>query len=389
MEGVLRASLAIGIVAVLSGSYFAYRRQDLRAIPVYWGMYALLVLIAVWRRLPYDVRAGGLLLLAYAVGIADLLAVGKGGESRLFLLVVPFLATLFFGWRGGGLSLALAGLTMVGFGWAFSAGYLAAPTEEPSSSLNPYSWLINTVVLLLLGSLIAVSLTYVLDHVIPTLRRALARSRSLTQDLEQHRNRLLERAQALKRKALHLEISADVGRTITSILDTDQLLHETVELIHDRFGWYLVAIFLLDESGDQLHLAAAAGEVGAQVLSQGLQLPVAETNLVGRAAKRRRPRVASNVADYAAHQPYPLLPRTTSEVALPLVVGDRLLGVLDIESRESAAFNANDVKILQGLADQVAIAIRNADRVQGETALLETTSATSRESTSDGGGGRG
>jgi GAF domain-containing protein len=370
VERLLRASLVIGILALLGGSYFAYRSQDLWAIPVYMGVYALLVLITVWRRSPSAFRVGGLLLLVYVVAIADLFLVGKGGVFRLLLLTLSFLATLFFGRRGGVVSLALVVLTMVGFGWAFSAGYIAVPIEEQASSTSPLSWLSNTVVLLALVSLIAVSL----DYVVPRLAGALTRSLSVAEDFEEYRYRLQGQARALERRVLWLETSAEVGRAIAPILDIDRLLHETVDLIHDRFGWYLVAVFLLDESAEQVDLAAVAGKAGAQVLAGGLQLRVAETSLVGWTAKHRRPSVASNVAEDGVHRPYPLLPRTASEVALPLLVGDRLLGVLDLEAEEPGAFDEDDVKVLQVLADQVAIAIQNTQRVREEAALLEATS---------------
>jgi hypothetical protein len=388
INGLLRILMVVGGLALLVGLYFAFGRQDLWAIPLYLGMYGLLALITMWKRLPYTIRVEGLLFLLYAVGIVDLLLVGKAGELRLLLLTLPILATLFFGWRGGGISLALAGLTMIGFGWVFSAGYLVAPLERQASSTNPFSWLGNTAFLLLLGSLMAVSLAYVTDYVIPRLRGALDRSRSLTSDLEEHRDGLLERAGVLKRKALNLEISTEVGRAVTSILDTNQLLHEAVTLIHTRFGWHRAAIFLLDDSGQRLHLAASAAALEAQVPSEVQALSVGETSLVGQAARHRRPRVASHLAKHPARHPYPLLPRTASEVALPLVVDGRLLGVLDIESKESEAFDAIDVRVLQGLADQVAIAIQTARKFQEKTASLATESPISRKSTSDGRGSR-
>jgi GAF domain-containing protein len=370
IEGLLRALLVVGILALLGGSYFAFRSQDLWVIPVYIGLYALLVLITVWRRLPCTVRIGGLLLLAYAVSMADLFRVGRVGEFRLFLLALPFLATLFLGRRGGAVSLALVVLTMLGFGWAVSTGSIALPLEKQAISPNSLSWLSNAAVLLVLGSLMVVSL----DYFVSRLAGALTGNLSLTRDLEEHRDRLQERARALRRQALQLEVSAEVGRAVTSILDIDQLLHQTVELIHDRFGWYFVAVFLLDESGERVDLAAAAGEAGAQMLAKGLQLSVAETSLVGWSAKHRRPRIASNVGEDGLYRPYPLLPRTASEVAFPLIVDDHLLGVLDLESEESGAFDENDVKVLQGLADQVAVAIQNAYRAHEEAALLEATS---------------
>jgi len=316
-ELLFRASLAIGILAALIASYLAFRSQDIWAIPVYVGAGALLVLITLWSRLQTTLRIGGLLLVVYAMGLVDLLRVGKGGELRPLLLVVPFLATLYLGRRGGIVSLIVIALTMVGFGWAFTAGFLPVPMDMEASSARPLSWLTSAGVLLVLGSLVA----YTLDYVVQRLVEALIRNRLLTRDLEEHRSRLLEHTGPMERRAHLLKISAEVGQAVTSILDADHLLRESVELIRDRFGWHAVALYLLEKDGEQLRLAAAAGEAGAHVPAEGVQLRVAETSLVGWCAKHRRPRVASDVADDEGYRPFPLLPRTAAQAGIPLLVG--------------------------------------------------------------------
>jgi GAF domain-containing protein len=258
---------------------------------------------------------------------------------------------------------------MVGFGWAFAAGFIAVPMEMEASSARPLSWLTSAGVLLVVGSLVA----YTLDYVVQRLVEALIRNRSLAHDLEEHRSRLLEQTWPMERRAHLLKIRAEVGQAVTSILDADQLLRESVELIRDRFGWHSVALYLLEKDGEQLRLAAAAGEAGAQMLAEGVQLRVGETSLAGWSAKHRRPRVASDVGDGDVHPPFPLPPRTAAQAAIPLTVESRLLGVLDVEANEKEAFDELAVEVLEGLAGQVAAAIDNARRLQEEATLLEAT----------------
>ena len=254
-EVLFRASLVIGILAALIASYLAFRNQDIWAIPVYVGAWAMLALITVWRSLPSALRVGVLLLVVYVVGLIDLLRVGKGGELRPLLLVMPFLATLFLGRRGGIASLIVIALTMVGFGWAFTEGFIAVPVERQASSASPLSWLSSAIVLIVLGSLAAHSV----DYVVQRLAEALTRNRSLAQDLEGHRGRLAEQSGPMERRAHLLKISAEVGRAVTSILDAEQVLRETVELMRDRFGWHSVAVYLLEGGGERLRLAATSG----------------------------------------------------------------------------------------------------------------------------------
>lgn len=210
------------------------------------------------------------------------------------------------------------------------------------------------------------------------------RLQALYAELEERvneRTRALQEANyALQRRAIQLEASAEVGRAITSMFEVDALLRKTVELIRDRFGFYHAGIFLLDSAGEWAVLHEATGEAGARMKVQGHRLPVGETSMVGWTALHRQARVALDVGEDAVHFANPLLPYTRSEITLPLMVGGRLLGVLDVQSTEEAAFEEDDVRVLQGMADQIAVAIENARRISEEAALLEATSPIFRAS---------
>ncbi len=196
----------------------------------------------------------------------------------------------------------------------------------------------------------------------------------LVAQVEEHARALRETNEALRRRAVQLETNIEIGRAITSIFDVDQLLRQTVELIRDRFGFYHVGIFLLDETGEWAVLREATGEAGAQMKAQGHRLAVDGTSMVGWTALHREPRIAWDVGKDAVRFAHPLLPRTRSEMTLPLMVGGRVLGVLNVQSEEEAAFDQDDMRTLQSMADQVAIAIENASRLSDEAALLEATS---------------
>jgi len=195
------------------------------------------------------------------------------------------------------------------------------------------------------------------------------------EDRVRERTRALQEANyALQRRAIQLEATAEVSRSIISIFNVDELLRKAVDLIRDRFGFYHVGIFLMDEAGEWAVLREATGEAGAQMKAQGHRLQVGETSMVGWTALHRRPRIALDVGEDAVHFANPLLPYTRSEMTLPLMVGGRLLGVLDVQSTEEAAFDEDDIRTLQSMADQLAIAIENARRLSETAALLEATS---------------
>jgi len=203
---------------------------------------------------------------------------------------------------------------------------------------------------------------------------------SLVQQVEDRGKALQEVNYALQRRAIQLETSTEVGRVITSIFDVDQLLNQTVNLIRDRFGFYHAGIFLLDETGRWAVLKEATGRAGAQMKAQAHRLAVNDNSMVGWTAAHREARIALYADEDAIRFANPLLPHTRSEMTLPLMIGERTLGVLNVQSTEEAAFDEDDVRALQSMANQIAVAIENARRVSDEASLLEATSPIFRAS---------
>jgi len=187
--------------------------------------------------------------------------------------------------------------------------------------------------------------------------------RALTQALERNEKlyeqnlRLLKKAQ---RRARLLEAGARVGHSITSILKLDKLLNATVDIICDEFDFYYAAIFLVDESGEWAILHAGRGEAGQQMIAQGHRLWVGGQSMVGTATQLGQARIALDVDKETVHFKNPLLPHTRSEIALPLVVSDQIIGALSVQSTQEIAFDQDDITALQTLADQLAVAIDNA-----------------------------
>ncbi len=168
-----------------------------------------------------------------------------------------------------------------------------------------------------------------------------------------------ERTKDLERQAVQLQTAAEVARDASTLQDIDELLNRTVNLVHDRFGFYHAGIFLLDERNEFAFLRAANSEGGQEMLRQGHRLKVGQTGLVGYVTSSGEPRIALDVDTDAVHFAHRLLPKTRSEVALPLIVAGNIIGALDIQSIESNAFDEGDITVLQVLADQLAVAIEN------------------------------
>jgi GAF domain-containing protein/HAMP domain-containing protein len=172
-------------------------------------------------------------------------------------------------------------------------------------------------------------------------------------------------------RTAQLQAAADISRATASVRNLDDLLRLALDLIRDRFGYYHASIFLLDSPGDYAVLRESTGPVGAQLKARGHRLAVGSQSLIGWITANRQPRVALDVAEDPFHFRNPLLPDTRSELAIPLVAGDRLLGALDVQSREPNAFSPGSIQVLQTLADQLSVAIENAELFQRTQASLE------------------
>ncbi len=164
----------------------------------------------------------------------------------------------------------------------------------------------------------------------------------------------------LKRQNEYLAAAAEIGRLVTSTLDLNTIFSRTVNLVCERFGYYHAAIFVVEETGFNVSLREATGPAGAEMKAKGHSLPINDKSIVGKVALSGEPIVANDALRDSAHRPNPLLPDTRAEAALPLRVGSRIIGALDIQSVTPGAFVPDDLSVLQILADQVAIAIDNA-----------------------------
>ena len=171
---------------------------------------------------------------------------------------------------------------------------------------------------------------------------------------------ILERTGSLEKRSHQLEATAQVARETAAIRDIGELLTYSTQLISEHFGYYHAGIFLLDDTRKFAILQAANSEGGHQMLARGHKLGIGQTGVVGHVAATGLPRIALDVGSDAFFFGNPDLPQTRSEIALPMKIRNRIIGVLDVQSIEPSAFTETDLEILQVLADQISLAIENA-----------------------------
>jgi GAF domain-containing protein/HAMP domain-containing protein len=211
-----------------------------------------------------------------------------------------------------------------------------------------------------------------------TLNHMSSTTQNLVTNLEEL---VVERTQVIEKRFAQIQAVAEVGKAVAAQRDLEELLNLTTQLINSRFGFYHIGIFLLDPRSEYAILVAANSSGGKKMLAREHKLKVGTEGIVGTVAGSGEARIALDVGEDAVYFDNPDLPQTRSEMALPLIAGGEVLGVLDVQSMEANAFSADDVPTLQILADQLAIAVQNARMLKDtQEALFAARKATGEKS---------
>jgi len=209
-------------------------------------------------------------------------------------------------------------------------------------------------------------LTVVLTFLLIALNRSRDREERARQvQMNVVNEQLLELSQSLEQRveqATHsLELTVRVGQRISRLRDLDTVLFESMEDIHATYNLYYAQVYLLDKVGRTLELRAGRGEIGQKLVIQGHHLLVDMDSLYGMAVINRKTVIVEDTHTSIIYKPNPMLPETRSEMAIPLVAGDRILGVLDLHSRLVGELSADNLSTFEILASQLAVTIVNAD----------------------------
>ncbi len=184
---------------------------------------------------------------------------------------------------------------------------------------------------------------------------------SLTSMTTRLRDLIYNLESKVEERTRDLAIASDVSRQITRVLDMEDLLPELVEKTRQGFGLYYVSLFLYDQQKHELFLEVGTGEEGQQMMSEAKPFHIdSKPSLVAQVARKRKAEIINDTRESTLHYINPFLPDTRAEAAFPMVVSDELVGVLDLQSETVGHFQENEVQIFSTLAEQIAIAVRNA-----------------------------
>lgn len=310
------------------------------------------VAIAMFAAMLFLVRRGFVQGISYvlAFSITGIIASSIAqsatvSASTLSGLLIPvMIAGLFTGGRGTVIISVVNILILSSFGYLHKQGWVASPPLTISELISFGAISFTSAVLL----------TMVSRSIQATLQRARRHQQELSELAQSLEQRVAERTQALASVA-------EVSTAASTVMDADALLQRVVDLAKEQFNFYHAHIYLLNEAGDSLVLSSGAGEVGRQMAANGHAIPLNwEQSLVARAARENKGVAVNDVTSDPDFLPNPLLPNTHAELAVPMVAGQKLIGVLDVQSDQVGRFTESDIAVQTTLASQVASAVQNA-----------------------------
>lgn len=340
-----------------------------------------LTLVLLWlgasvliQRQPQGLRVAALLITLSALAGLELLYRGPLSTAWLWLLALILMAYAFLGQRS---AYVIFGLVLAGTGGIAVLHITGGITRLGinATPISPFSWAVAVTAWLFVVGLLTASYGVAQRE----LYRALQEETALTHALEAERAalelRIEQRTRDLRRHRTYLEVASLMAREISLEADEDTLFRTALAVIQRYLGFYHAGIFILDEAKEYAILRAASSEAGQRMIAAGHRLKKGVEGIVGYVVEKGEARIALDVGKDAVHFKNPYLPDTRSEIALPIRVGQEVIGALDIQSTEMSAFSEEDIQVLQAMADQLGVALERRqliERLQHYATELET-----------------
>jgi GAF domain-containing protein len=328
-----------------------------------------LVLIAALFRFSYTVRITVFLACTYALALIELLSLGILGDSLFFFLGFIVLGTMLVSPRAGIAATILAIVTFIVIGWSML--YNQLPTINPSAAPSKIEdWISAGAALVMFGAVIIIGFRELGKE----FTEVQVRVTSTLTALSEERNNLETRVQ--ERTAQFRRIN-EVERAVAAIIDISEILPLSVKFIQDEFSFYYTAVYMMDSTEQWAELKEAAGEAGRMMKEKKHRISLNGKSTVAQVIRSKTGQIVQDVTQIRLENP--MFPYTRSMIVVPLVMGDTVLGVIEMHSSVENQFPSQDLDAYQNMANGIAIAIENARLFQEAQQSIMEMRATQRQ----------
>ncbi len=345
------------ILCVLGAAYIlvSFRTSARADLVLFISLYILLLAITLFK-IPYSIRAVGLLILVFTVGTNSILASGPWLDGSIYFIAFITLSALLFDQRVDifALIISMAALTLI-------AALEQLGLHQLKNQNLPVTTFTNWAVVIFDLSIVGAVLIYAMGQFKGNLLRIVQEISNsmnvLTTEHAQLEHRVIERTEELGILSVQLRSSASITKTIAEIQNISELMDSATSLMSDQFGYYHVGLYLLDDRNKLAFLQASSSSIGKQLVGQGFRIERDRRNIFNLVIEQKRANITSDANEYfLADSNFPL---TRSRLMTPLVIRGNVIGVLDFHSDQQQSFNTQDTEVLSILTDLVAVSIDN------------------------------
>ncbi len=340
-------SIMVGLMREYSAGQPNWNNLLLLALPAF-----TFAIIAAVRGAPFELRTVAFLGAWLFISLISIRQFGLDLESGVNLLTFVIFAFFLLGMRGGLVALAISGLTVVGAGYQIFSGQFAPASRlvAGSSGIDLFFSALNFFMLILTATLAQSNLQ---RFVTDLFNEAQALSKELDAERALLENRVADRTR-------DLETSFAITRHISEVDDKEALFASVVDQLRQQFGFYHVFVFLLNEAENRFDFTAGSGEIGQQLKRLDLSLP-ADRGLMGNIRNSKNSVVVDDVTLEPEWIENEYLPTAKAEAIVPILLGDKMFGVLGIQSDKIAGIHHNQISLVEAIASQMAVIIQKLD----------------------------
>jgi GAF domain-containing protein len=364
LQGLLLGAFVFEIL-VLAAAITGGQRPGSTAQIFFLGILSITALSAVLRELPYSVRAGAFLAVLYCIDIQSFFHSQINLTTVVFLYALTFFAGMLFNWR-------IVVAALIAFFAAFLPNIILAGRISPNLLVpsqvdtGGMGYGLYWTLMILMG----VSFVICYVRMVNAYRNSRKNEKQAAIELKygwaNANQRIQDQNLLHQRRLLQAQVSAEISRSILSILDSNQVFQAVVDLILDRLKPYYIGIYILDSDKKYALLKAGSGEAGKKMLADGHRLLVGGPSLAGQVISHKTGQIGPDAGTEDAYLPY-----TRSALALPILSRGEVLGAIILHSVQPKAFEDEDIPILQGIANSLGTAIENALLYQQMERILE------------------